>query len=176
MSMAMAKPMFWASPLVAVLMPTTWPAELTSGPPELPGLMAASVWIRPLRLSSVASIERFRAETMPSVTVIPPCRLRALPMAITLSPTFRAEELPRSATGRLLTPLILTRARSLLVSAPITVALWDWVSVPTVTLIDVAPATTWALVSSSPSGVSTMPVPAPLDGKKRPDWKAWVRT
>ena len=28
---------------------TTWPAAFTSGPPELPGLMAASVWIRPSR-------------------------------------------------------------------------------------------------------------------------------
>ena len=48
-SMAMAKPMFWASATMAVFMPTTWPAALTSGPPELPGLMAASVWIRPSR-------------------------------------------------------------------------------------------------------------------------------
>ena len=27
------------------LIPTTWPAMFTSGPPELPGLIAASVWI-----------------------------------------------------------------------------------------------------------------------------------
>ena len=27
------------------LMPTTWPDMSTSGPPELPGLIAASVWI-----------------------------------------------------------------------------------------------------------------------------------
>jgi hypothetical protein len=30
---------------LAVVMPTTWPAPLISGPPELPGLMAASVWM-----------------------------------------------------------------------------------------------------------------------------------
>jgi hypothetical protein len=30
---------------MAALMPTTWPALLTSAPPELPGLIAASVWI-----------------------------------------------------------------------------------------------------------------------------------
>ena len=32
----------------AVTIPTTWPSRLTSGPPELPGLTAASTWIRPL--------------------------------------------------------------------------------------------------------------------------------
>ena len=31
--------------IIAVLMPITSPAEETSGPPELPGLRAASVWI-----------------------------------------------------------------------------------------------------------------------------------
>ena len=51
-SMAMAKPMFWLSSMMAVLMPTTAPLESTSGPPELPGLMAASVWIRSERRPS----------------------------------------------------------------------------------------------------------------------------
>lgn len=32
---------------MAVLTPTTRPAESSSGPPELPGLMAASVWMAP---------------------------------------------------------------------------------------------------------------------------------
>ncbi|SLA66416.1 Uncharacterised protein [Mycobacteroides abscessus subsp. abscessus] len=31
---------------MAVLMPISRPAESSSGPPELPGLIAASVWIR----------------------------------------------------------------------------------------------------------------------------------
>src|ERR1700727_2337406 len=31
---------------MAVFMPTTLPAISTSGPPELPGLMAASVWMK----------------------------------------------------------------------------------------------------------------------------------
>ena len=35
---------------MAVFMPTTWPAMSTSGPPELPGLMAASVWMKLLEL------------------------------------------------------------------------------------------------------------------------------
>ena len=50
--MAMAKPMLDAATLsllraTAVLMPMTSPAALTRAPPELPELMAASVWIRP---------------------------------------------------------------------------------------------------------------------------------
>ena len=53
-SMGMAKPtpmlppwdvVPWASEAMAVLMPTTSPSALMSAPPELPGLMAASVWM-----------------------------------------------------------------------------------------------------------------------------------
>ena len=40
-----AKPMFWAGRKIAVLMPTTSPLMLSSGPPELPKLIAASVWM-----------------------------------------------------------------------------------------------------------------------------------
>ena len=43
LEIGIAKPMFSAVALVAVLMPITSPAALTSGPPELPELMAASV-------------------------------------------------------------------------------------------------------------------------------------
>ena len=39
----------------AVLMPTTSPAALTSGPPELPEEIAASVWIRPSRIGLVGT-------------------------------------------------------------------------------------------------------------------------
>ena len=31
---------------IAVLIPTSSPLRLTSAPPELPGLMAASVWMK----------------------------------------------------------------------------------------------------------------------------------
>jgi hypothetical protein len=50
MSLAMligtAKPIVLARGLIAVLMPITSPARFSSGPPELPGLMAASVWMK----------------------------------------------------------------------------------------------------------------------------------
>ena len=57
-------------PMIAVLMPTTSPAAVTSGPPELPGLSAASVWIT----LSISRPERVRKErpsalTTPAVTV-----------------------------------------------------------------------------------------------------------
>ncbi len=42
---ATAKQMPCAPMITAVLMPITSPREDTSGPPELPGLKAASVWI-----------------------------------------------------------------------------------------------------------------------------------
>ena len=40
-----AKPIVLARGLIAVLMPITSPARLMSGPPELPGLIATSVWM-----------------------------------------------------------------------------------------------------------------------------------
>ena len=47
-------------------MPITWPSMLNSGPPELPRLIAASVWMK----SSYGPwwMSRPRAETMPAVT------------------------------------------------------------------------------------------------------------
>ncbi len=41
-----AKPMFWPMREIAVLIPTTSPFTFTSGPPEFPKLIAASVWMR----------------------------------------------------------------------------------------------------------------------------------
>ena len=44
----------------AVTMPTTWPLRLSSGPPELPGLTAASNWMRPFSVVPPSTgIERF---------------------------------------------------------------------------------------------------------------------
>jgi hypothetical protein len=52
---------------MAVLMPISRPLESSSGPPEFPGLIAASVWIRcsmMVRPSSAGS-ERSSADTTP---------------------------------------------------------------------------------------------------------------
>ena len=48
MLMGMAKEMPWYPPdrdQMLELMPITWPFRFTSGPPELPGFTAASVWM-----------------------------------------------------------------------------------------------------------------------------------
>ena len=54
MLIGMAKKMPCAPSAKAVLTPMTVPVSSTSGPPELPGLMAASVWIRLRRRASLA--------------------------------------------------------------------------------------------------------------------------
>lgn len=86
------------------------PLPSTSGPPELPGLIAASVWMALVIVSSFCWAVAFspmfsvvtgrsRAETMPVVTES--ARPSGLPSAITGSPTLSALESP---TGRGLTP------------------------------------------------------------------------
>ena len=71
---------------MAVFTPMTSPFMFSSGPPELPGLMAASVWMKcwnwPL---APGSMVRFLAEMMPAVTVCDSAK--GLPMASTQSPT-----------------------------------------------------------------------------------------
>ncbi len=84
-----AKPTPWLPPLevaICELTPITRPLASSSGPPELPGLMAASVWItssiwKPLG----AWISRPVPETMPEVAVR--SRPNGWPIAITVSPT-----------------------------------------------------------------------------------------
>jgi hypothetical protein len=68
--MPIAKQMPCAQPAMAVLMPITLPFASTRGPPELPGLSGASVWMtlsisRPERPRKL----RPRALTIPAVTV-----------------------------------------------------------------------------------------------------------
>ena len=46
-----------------VLMPTTWPQALIRGPPELPELMAVSVWSMFITVPSLMVTERSLAET-----------------------------------------------------------------------------------------------------------------
>ena len=67
-------------------MPTTSPRRLISGPPELPGLMATSVWIS----GSSSPVSRDLALTMPAVTVL--SRPNGEPMAITHSPTLSLDD------------------------------------------------------------------------------------
>jgi len=75
--------------MIAVLMPTTRPAESRSGPPEFPGFSGASVWITPSIILPAASLRSVRpsALTMPSVTVR--ASPNGDPTAIAKSPTRR---------------------------------------------------------------------------------------
>ena len=106
MLMGMAKPMPCAPPATAVLMPMTSPFASTSAPPELPGLMAASVWMRlrserccPVPHASSTTTSRPRALTTPLVTLVVKVP-RGLPMASDSWPGLSADESPMLAAGR----------------------------------------------------------------------------
>ena len=96
---------------------------LNSGPPELPRLIAASVWMKssygPWRMS------RPRAETMPAVTVPP--RPNGLPIASTQSPTRSASESPNCTAGSGLSGFTCSSAMSPVSSRPTTLAFSDGV-------------------------------------------------
>ena len=85
----MAKPTPAFCPVLlamAVFMPIMRPWLSSSGPPELPGLMAASIWMIDLIVRLLrAGSERFRLEMMPVVSVR--SRPNGLPMANTRCPT-----------------------------------------------------------------------------------------
>ncbi len=166
------------------LIPTTRPDMSTSGPPELPGLIAASVWIAgyvvlrswppdcgwppPKGLSGACGSSsaldtetgRFRALTMPVVTVA--FRPNGEPTATTAWPTLSSPDLPRDAGVRSETSSALITATSVSGSVPTTLAFFV---VPSLKLTEIdpspAPATTWLLVRISPSLLSTMPEPEP---------------
>jgi hypothetical protein len=98
-------------PTFIALTPTTRPSRSTKGPPELPGLIAASCCthlvkspVRPRSkaissTSSPPSTVKTRSVllTMPSVTERD--RAKGEPMAITVSPTTSRSESPKAATG-----------------------------------------------------------------------------
>ena len=150
-------------------MPTTSPCRFTSGPPELPGLIAASVWIASMTVlafsvpvASPVRTGRFSALTMPLVTV--PCRPSGEPIATTCSPGARSAELPRVALVRPLTPLAWITARSVTGSRPTMLAVAVLPSLSVTEMLpppEAASATTWLLVRIRPSDESTMPVPSP---------------
>ena len=98
-------PVIGSSPSVsmAASIPMTWPRAFTSGPPELPGLIGASVWIASKKTCGVVPLAapgctgRFTALTIPLVTVS--ASPSGEPIATTGSPTATPAELP-SDEGR----------------------------------------------------------------------------
>ena len=78
----------------------TRPCASNSGPPELPGLTAASIWIALVTVASLpfspeVETGRSTAETMPVVTVL--ARPSGLPTAMTGWPTTTFDESPNAA-------------------------------------------------------------------------------
>src|SRR5829696_8315867 len=168
----MAKPIPWAPPMMAVFMPTTRPAASASGPPELPGLMAASVWMTfSIRRPLSPLMERPRALTTPAVTLR--WKPKGLPMATTSCPTTRFPASPSVAAVGSSSGVKRTTARSLGGSSPKTSA-GTGDPPESVTSMPserpprapalLRPRTTWALVTAvavPPSVPSTTPLPPP---------------
>src|SRR5664279_1043134 len=164
------------SEAIAELMPVACPLMSTSGPPELPGLMAASVWMSLITVSwlvpwpgsccccgcrcwsELVRTGRLRAETMPEVTVAD--RPSGDPTATTPCPIFRSADVPRVAGVSPETPPAVITARSSVGSAPTTVAA---AVVPSLncTFRLVAPSMTWLLVRMRPPTDRMTPDPSP---------------
>jgi hypothetical protein len=166
-----AKPTPLPSPLdvwIWALMPSTRPRLSSSGPPELPWLIAASVWIAPTVAKPVSDwIERSSAETTPTESDW--SSPNGLPIAATGAPTVRSPAEP-SGSGRSVRPAGSTRrsATSENGSNP-TIFAGTWLSSLKCTktwsaLRIAAPSplvTTCALVAISPSPEITKPEPRP---------------
>src|SRR5438552_935552 len=100
-----------------LLTPITSPAVFTSGPPEFPGLIAASVWMKSKPGAATTRGAPLRL-TMPNDTLC--SRPNGWPSASTNSPTRSRFESPSGSTVRFVAPSILIRARSTRVSRPVT--------------------------------------------------------
>jgi hypothetical protein len=147
---------------IAVFTPIRRPALSSRGPPELPGLIAASVWTSP-SIASPASppgSSRSRAETMPVVSV--QSRPKGLPMAKTFWPTRRSALLPTGSGGggRPAPTPIRSTARSCAGLAPTSAAAKARPSASR-TVAPEAPARTWWLVTTWPASSQTKPEPVP---------------
>ena len=112
---------------MAELIPITSPLMLSSGPPELPGLIGASVWITSGIEKLPASCDGINLPTPLTIpAVIDPESPNGLPIAATSSPTLILDE---SASGRgtsfsLGVSFTYRTARSVNGSEPISVALY----------------------------------------------------
>ena len=141
-----------------MLMPNKLPCTSTKAPPELPGLMAASVWMKFSKVL-MPSWLRPSADTMPLVTVCP--TPKGFPMANTMSPTWTCSELFITITGSL-SKLTLSTAKSVSGSVPMILAC-VWRPSLSITKISSAASTTWLFVSMYPCGLTMTPLP-------KPDW------
>src|SRR3989344_3050202 len=150
---------------MAVLIPTTSPSRLMSGPPEFPWLMATSVWRTPRKCSiwpfspSEAEMLLDKPDTIPLETVLENIP-RALPIAITVCPNSSFEELQSRTTGKPFACIFRT-AMSLIGSRDITLAGYSWSSVVSTVYSASGSKTTCLLVRRRPSGWTMNPEPPP---------------
>ncbi len=143
---------------ICVFTPMTWPRALRRGPPELPGLIGASVWMTWSMVKRFgAVIRRWSALTMPEVTVR--SSPNGFPIATTESPTCTTSELPRVRGVSALAEASTRRtARSVEGSVPTTSA--RTVSrLEKLTVTSLAPSTTWKFVTIWPVLSMTKPEP-----------------
>ncbi len=146
---------------MAVTMPTTSPSCVTSGPPELPGLAAASNWMRleSVRLPSGERNSRFRPDTTPDETDGP--MPNGKPTATTRSPGMRSPvERMVAATRSSGMALARSTARSCSACTPTTRAS-DTRPSKNSTFTRSAPCTTCRLVRMVPFSWITTPEPTP---------------
>ena len=149
------------------LMPITRAPASSSGPPELPGLIEASVWIAPSIWNWVSDLtERSVAETIPLESDC--CSPKGLPIAATGWPTWRSASSP-SSSGCRAKPSGSTRSRATsakgskpTISAATTLRSGNSTktSLAGTRLPLDSSVTTWALVTISPSSLRTKPEPS----------------
>ena len=144
---------------IAVLTPITEPFAASSGPPEFPLLIDASVWMTSSIVNSFGAVSgRWSALTIPAVTLR--SRPSGFPIATTESPTRIRSEFP-SSSGRRARESTFTfrRARSVDGSVPTTRAR-TLSRLEKLTSICSAPSTTWKLVTIRPAVSITKPEPS----------------
>ena len=136
---------------IDVFIPITRPWRSASAPPELPGLIGASVWIMATTDSRPSSVRLSRtrplALTMPEVTVC--CRPNGLPIATASCPTSTEISGANTATPNAKLVSILTTATSVSWSAPST-SPGTRTPDARVTCTSVNCPTTWAFVRINP--------------------------
>src|SRR3954468_1623602 len=140
-------------------MPITRPSRSSRGPPELPGLTAASIWMRPsMGLPPVGGLnDRSRPEMTPDV--IDPASPNGLPTTKASSP-IRAPCGSPSVAGGMLGGIV-SGWRTAMSFSGCRATIWAGDSEPStkVTVIEAASSTTWRLVRMSPRSSTMTPVP-----------------
>src|SRR5258707_939607 len=171
----MAKPIPTLPPdgeKIIEFMPMTWPRRSKVGPPELPRLIGASIWMK--SVYGPFPISRPSDETVAAVTGLD--RPNGLPTATTQSPTRTCRSSPNSTVGSGLSLLILSSATSVSASLPISLASKLRPS-GSLTVILCEFSMTWLLVTTSPPRSMMKPEPAEiaLRGAGEPPWPYWLK-